>query len=141
MYVVASAAWKRPCSVGWWIIFCAMYAYTVCSVKGDDYFVDSCTDGDIRHLGAVADSPRMSIVEVCRNGNYSTICSQSWGNEEASVVCAQLGFSSRGAIMCCLYAWIRFNCAMCFRLCWSTAEWSIDSRSRNPDDRIYLHWK
>ena len=62
-------------------------------------FLDSCAAGDVRLLRATAEPPRMLIVEVCHNENYSTICSQSWGNEEASVVCTQLGFSSRGELM------------------------------------------
>ncbi|KAF3980664.1 MAG: scavenger receptor cysteine-rich domain-containing protein [Methylococcales symbiont of Iophon sp. n. MRB-2018] len=42
------------------------------------------------------ESPRAVIVEICQNGNYSTICGQFWGHEEASVACTQLGYSSRG---------------------------------------------
>ncbi len=54
-----------------------------------------CNDGDVRLL-EVDDNPTTMIVELCQNGNYSTLCYQSWGNEEASVVCSQLDFSSTG---------------------------------------------
>lgn len=39
---------------------------------------------------------RSLVVELCRDGNYTTICGQSWGDEEASVICNQLGFSTSG---------------------------------------------
>ena len=35
-------------------------------------------------------------VEYCHNGSFSTFCSDSWDNEDASVVCRQLGFSPYG---------------------------------------------
>ena len=35
-------------------------------------------------------------VEVCQNGSYMTLCSDSWKDKDASVVCQQLGFSQYG---------------------------------------------
>ena len=37
-------------------------------------------------------------VEVCQDGQWKTVCSRGWGDEEAQVVCRQLGFAedSRG---------------------------------------------
>eukprot|EP00731_Ephydatia_muelleri_P031717 Em0023g224a len=38
------------------------------------------------------------VVEVCRGGQYVTICADRWDNTEASVTCQQLGYSPYGAI-------------------------------------------
>ena len=35
-------------------------------------------------------------VEVCRDGQYGSVCNTGWGNPDASVVCRQLGFSLNG---------------------------------------------
>ena len=47
----------------------------------DYYFKDALTHGR---------------VEICNNGSYGTICTDSWDNADASVVCAELGFSPYG---------------------------------------------
>ena len=36
------------------------------------------------------------VVEVCREGQYVTICADSWNNAAASVTCQQLGYSPYG---------------------------------------------
>eukprot|EP00731_Ephydatia_muelleri_P031793 Em0023g300a len=38
------------------------------------------------------------VVEVCRGGQYVTICADRWDNTEVSVACQQLGYSPYGAI-------------------------------------------
>ena len=35
-------------------------------------------------------------VDICYNGSYESVCSDTWKEEEASVVCQQLGFSQYG---------------------------------------------
>ena len=40
------------------------------------------------------------VVEVCRRGQYVTICADYWNNIDASVVCQQLGYSKYGNRSC-----------------------------------------
>ena len=54
----------------------------------------SCEEGTVRQFSHI--SSKNMVVEICRSGHYTTVCGQSWGNEEASVVCGELGFSSIG---------------------------------------------
>lgn len=42
------------------------------------------------------DEPIRGRVEICENGRYHTICSDSWNNNHASVVCNAIGFSRYG---------------------------------------------
>lgn len=43
------------------------------------------------------------VVEVCRGGQYVTICADYWNNIDASVVCQQLGYSKYGNRSCDKY--------------------------------------
>ena len=54
----------------------------------------NCTDGDVRLIGG--DNEFGGRVEVCVNRAWGTVCSRSWGSEEARVVCNQLGATTFG---------------------------------------------
>ena len=47
-----------------------------------------CTHGDIRLRDGLTSYGR---VEVCNNGVWGTVCSDSWGTQDAQVACRQLG--------------------------------------------------
>ena len=51
-----------------------------------------CTNGDVRVLNGSASYE--GRVEVCVNGEWSTVCGDSWGYNEAYVVCNQTGYGN-----------------------------------------------
>lgn len=40
-------------------------------------------------------------VEVCKDMQWSAVCAEGWGLEEAAVVCRQLGVLSAGKLIIC----------------------------------------
>ena len=50
-----------------------------------------CDNGDVRlQGGSTAEEGR---VEICMNGQWSTVCNEQWDNIDASIVCRQLNNS------------------------------------------------
>ena len=58
----------------------------------------NCTDGDIRLIGGV--SEYQGRVEVCLNRAWGTVCTSSWGSQDALVVCNQIGALTIGIQFC-----------------------------------------
>ena len=50
----------------------------------------------------IKDTVSTGRVEMCLNGEFTTICDDSWDNVDASVLCKELGFSEHGMYMLCL---------------------------------------
>ena len=50
----------------------------------------ACQSGEVRLADGTMEG--QGRVEVCVNGVWGTVCSNSWDENEALVVCKQLGF-------------------------------------------------
>ena len=57
------------------------------------YFT-GCTHGSIRLQGG--STSMNGRVEVCRNGDWGTVCDDYWSTVDSDVACRQLGFSNSG---------------------------------------------
>ena len=53
-----------------------------------------CSDGDVRLVSGL--KPSFGRVQVCYHENWENVCSEKWGDNDATVVCRQLGFSNKG---------------------------------------------
>ena len=79
-------------------------------------FIAHCQNGTIRLSGGGSTYGR---VEVCVNETWSTICSDLWDYEDASVACSQLGHSPYGiseAFRSTFHILMCFRCYICLWL-------------------------
>lgn len=59
--------------------------------ENDNYYL-----GEIAGEKYIADSLATGRIELCYQGEWRTLCKNSWGREDAAVACSQLGFSRAG---------------------------------------------
>ena len=71
---------------------------------GVDCLEANCTEGDVRLFGRVKKAA--GYVEICLNGSWNGVCTESWFYQGARVVCKQLGYPYTGIIIFACGCWI-----------------------------------
>ncbi|KAJ8040789.1 Deleted in malignant brain tumors 1 protein [Holothuria leucospilota] len=66
---------------------------------GEDAGVRCSTDVNVRLVGG--SSSNEGRVEVFHDGQWGTVCDDSWDDGDASVICRQLGLGDSGTAVCC----------------------------------------
>ena len=70
------------------------YSYLIYSCHGESVlYTGVCNDGEVQLVDGEAERGDL-IVEMCYNGVWGTVCSDSWGEIETNVVCRQLGYNN-----------------------------------------------